>query len=261
MRHPLRAWAWVLVACNAPPELETIEVDGGSYTLMRPDGVDPATAPVLVHLHANGLGALTARREGMRDDLASAGLVGVFPEGWGEDASTDWNVGDNRHDIPRDDVAFLEAVGADLLERLTPASLWLGGASKGGAMTYELACLGDSGFDGFVPMSGAIEKELPRPCTHPSRPVRHLQGRNDPDHWPLWTADRPESSHMGIMDSLLELTTTDEGCLDTPVVDDGTCATWACADTVQLCWYDGGHRLPGDWVRRQADAIEALSAP
>jgi poly(3-hydroxybutyrate) depolymerase len=249
-----------LFACSAPELLSIHDVAEGSYTVVVPDGVDPATAPALFHLHPNGLGDRTAGQESVQQALADEGLVGVFPQGWGTDASTDWNVGDNRHDIPRDDVAFLDDVAADVIDRYDPPSMWLGGASKGGAMTFELACLADeSPFDGFVPMTGAIEKELPGPCTHPARPIRHLEGKKDDDHWPLYTADRPESSHMGIMDSFEALTTTTDGCLDGPTEVDGDCTTWtACAEPVTLCWYDGGHHIPGDWLHRQAATIRDM---
>jgi len=249
-----------LIACGPGPGLSSHDVAEGTYWVYVPDGVDPAEAPALFHLHANGLAERDATREGLQADLAAEGLVGVFPAGWGPDASTDWNVGDNRHDIPRDDVAFLLSVAADLEQRYAPASLWLGGASKGGAMTFELACLADdSPFAGFLPMSGAIEKSLPGPCTHPPRPIRHLQGEEDDDHWPLHTADRPTSSHMGIIDSLQELTTTTDACLDGPSVVEGDCETWTdCAEPVTLCWHPGGHRLPGDWVHRQAEALRTL---
>jgi len=251
----------LLLACSPSSEpLVTHEVEDGFYTAVVPNGVDPSTATVLFHLHANGLGHQTAAQVDVQDALADEGLVGIFPEGWGDDASTDWNVGDNRHDIPRDDIAFLQQVADDVLDRYAPTSMFLGGTSKGGAMTYELACLGDdSPFDGFVPMTGAIEKELPGPCVHPPRPLRHLQGRSDDDHWPLHTSDRPESSHMGIMDSLEALTTTGDDCLDGPTEVDEDCTTWtSCAEPVTLCWYDGGHRVPSDWVHRQADRIRGM---
>jgi len=249
-----------MLGCASLEALSTHDVADGTYTVFVPDGLDAASAPILTHLHPNGLGDRTAGLEAVQRALAEEGLIGVFPQGWGTDASTDWNVGDNRHDIPRDDVAFLNQVADDVLDRYAPASLWLGGASKGGAMTFELACLADdSPFDGFVPMTGAIEKELPGPCVHPPRPIRHLQGRNDDDHWPLHTADRPTSSHMGIMDSLDALTTTPEACLEGPTEVDGDCTTWTgCAEPITLCWYDGGHGIPSDWVHRQADALRAL---
>jgi len=253
-------FAFFLLACASDAGLTSHEVAEGEYWVFVPEGVDAAEAPALFHLHANGLGDRDAANESIQQALLDEGLVGIFPQGWGTDASTDWNVGDNRHDIPRDDIAFLQRVADDVLDRYGAPSLWLGGGSKGGAMTYELACLADdSPFDGFVPMTGAIEKELPAACTHPPRPLRHLQGVNDDDHWPLHTADRPTSSHMGIIDSLEELTTSTDACLDGPSDVDGDCTTWTtCAEPLTLCWYDGGHRLPNDWVRRQATTIRSF---
>lgn len=248
-------------ACVSSEPLPIHDVADGAYTVFVPDGVDPASAPALMHLHANGLGDRTANLMPVQRAFAEEGLIGVFPEGWGTDNKTDWNVGNNRSDVPRDDVAFLNQVADDVLDRYGPASLWLGGASKGGAMTFELACLAeDSPFDGFVPMTGAIEKELPGPCLHPPRPLRHLQGRLDDDHWPLYTADRPASSHMGVMDSLEALTTSSDACLEGATEVDGDCTTWTdCVEPITLCWYDGKHAIPGNWVHRQADAVRALS--
>lgn len=252
---------WFLLACGPSDAPVAHEVDEGYYTVVVPDGVDPATAPILVHLHANGLGAATAAKADVQQALADEGLVGVFPEGWGDDASTDWNVGDNRHAIPRDDIAFLRDVADDLLDRYSGDGLWLGGSSKGGAMTWELACLADdSPFDGFLPIAGAIEKTLPGPCVHPPRPLRHLQGRRDDDHWPLHTADAPTSSHMGIIDSFQALADTDPACIDATVAEDADgCQRFAaCGAERRLCWHEGGHRLPSDWVARQAASMRSL---
>jgi hypothetical protein len=265
-------WFTVLVACSGSAEGEAVrhDVSEGHYYVVVPPGVDPSTAPALVHLHHSGRADVDAYDERLLEAFAAEGLVGVFPQGWGDERD-DWNVGDNRHDIPRDDVAFLLEVAGDVSQRLSPGSLWLGGASKGGAMTWELACLAaESPFDGFLPMTGAIEKPLPAPCVHPPRPLRHLQGLHDDGHWPEWTADDPESSHMGIMDSLAALEGADPACLPTspdagpdgsegPYDAEPGCLSWDCDAPLALCWYDGGHGVPRDWVSRQATAVRSWS--
>lgn len=249
-----------LLACGTPEPTPdgAYEVTDGRYWLVVPDGVALGDGPVLVHLHASGAGERLAKQDDLRRQLGEAGLVGVFPDGGGEPGD-DWNVGINKDDIPRDDTVFLADVAIDLQDRFGPLELWLGGGSKGGAMTYEMACLGEPHYAGFVPMTGAIEAPLPGPCTHPPAPIRHLEGTED-DRWPVWWSDDPDSSHMGIMDSLAELTTADAACLAEAAEVDGACEVWSgCADTVSLCWYEGEHALPDDWVRWQADGIRLLS--
>lgn len=243
-----------LLACTEPTD-GVIAVDGGQYWMVIPEGAE-LSGPVLLHLHHSGDGEGMAAESAVVEGLTAAGLVGIFPDGGGEPGD-DWNVGINKDDIPRDDTTFLAAVADDLRAR-GAGTLWLGGGSKGGAMSWEMACLGEPAFDGYLPMMGAIEAPLPHDCTNDPAPIRHLQGTTD-DRWPLNTADDPDSSHMGIIDSFKELTTAADGCMDAEPVIEGDCQVWTgCPETAQLCFCDGGHSLPDDWVALQAEGITAL---
>ena len=240
--------------------VEPLDVDLGRYWLVTPSGLDPADGPLLLHLHANGAGERDANDADIQAQLDEAQLVAVFPDGGGAPGD-DWNVGINKDDIPRDDTVFLAQVATDLRDRFGEVELWLGGSSKGGAMTFEMACLGEPAFTGFLPIAGAIEAPLPGPCTNAPRPIRHLEGEQD-DTWPLYWADDPDSSHMGIMDSLDALTTTDPACFlgATPAIE-GDCRVWSgCAEEVRLCYHPGGHHLPADWVARQMQGMVDLGS-
>ncbi|MCB9795591.1 MAG: hypothetical protein H6741_23050 [Alphaproteobacteria bacterium] len=246
----------LLLACGAP-DLGPYPVDEGQYWLVVPEGLDPEGADLYVHLHHSGDGEGMAQDAELAAAFAALGQIVVYPDGGGEPGD-DWNVGINKDDIPRDDTLFLEAVAEDLRSRWGAATLWLGGTSKGGAMSYEMACLGAPVYEGYVPLSGAIEAPLPHACTNAAAPLRHLQGTQD-DRWPLWWADDPESSHMGIMESLGELAASDDTCLQETPVEEGDCQVWSgCPEPLRLCWYEGGHAAPSDWPARQVEGIAAI---
>ena len=118
----LRSWlrsAWDTRRCGL-----------GYYTWFQPKDV-PDDAPVMVHLHPGGEGQEYADDEEIQQELAAAGLIGVFPEGCG-DGIEDWNIGANVDGIERDDVAFLTQVAIDVQQRFVNNPLWLSGSSKGG---------------------------------------------------------------------------------------------------------------------------------
>ncbi|MCB9762042.1 MAG: hypothetical protein H6739_19625 [Alphaproteobacteria bacterium] len=246
----------LLLACTPNPLGPHLVADG-QYWLFQPPGVPIEGAAVYVHLHPDGDGAGLADNDTLLDELTRQGLIAVFPDGGG-DPGDDWNVGINKDDIPRDDTVFLANVAADLRDRWGAAVLWLGGSSKGGAMSYEMACLGEPVYDGYVPISGAIEAPLPHACTAPPAPIRHLQGTRD-DRWPLHTADDPDSTHMGILDSLGELQASDDTCLEAEPTIEGDCQVWAgCPAEVRLCMYEGGHAMPSNWVELQVAGMQML---
>lgn len=226
-----------------------------AYWLAVPPNLPP-DAPALVHLHHSGNGRSLARDPDNQAHLADRGFIGVFPMGGGEPGD-DWNVGRNKDDIPRDDRAIIAEVAIDVRDQVDAGALWLSGYSKGGAMVYDYACLGEGGlYAGFLPMSGAFEDWVFDDCSHEPAPIRHLQGDQD-DRWPRTTADDPESSHQGILDSLQALRATDADCLTTPPSADGTCEVWdSCPEDVRLCTFSGGHTEPADWVLGHADWVE-----
>jgi len=149
----------------------------------------------------------------------------------------DWRVGVNKDDI---------------------GDLWLSGYSKGGAMTYDMACLGEEVYAGFLPMSGAFQDWVPELCEHDARLIRHLQGAED-DKWPLNTADDPTSSHEGIIDSLRGLQSAGDGCMESAPVEEESCLSWpSCGVDVRLCFFEGGHTKPDGWILDHRAWIDGL---
>lgn len=247
----------LLLACAADP-VQGIGVDAWHYWLYEPNDL-PEDAPVVVHLHHSGDGRALADNAAIQADLTEAGMIGAFPDGGGVIGDDDWRVGVNKDDIQRDDRAFLADVAEDLRDRDGVGSLWLSGYSKGGAMAYDMACLGEEIYDGYLPMSGAFQDSIPEDCTLRAAPIRHLQGRTD-DKWPLLTEDDPDSSHEGIIDSLRALGAGQSGCVDATPVEQGDCLVWPdCEVDVRLCFFEGGHEKPDGWLVEHRAWIDSVS--
>lgn len=248
-------WLFLLsLSACAPASVQSVTVDDWrAWIYVPPDLEGPA--PAVFHLHHSGEGRAQVDSAALQRDLDAAGLIGVFPEGGGEPGD-DWRVGRNKDDIPRDDRAFLAEVARKVRARGDVDSVWLGGFSKGGAMTYDMACLGEDVFDGFLPMSGAMEDRVFEECPAAQRPIRHLQGRRD-DRWPVNTADDPESSHKGIVESLLALQ-DDAACMETST-EEGDCVVWTgCDRDTRLCFFDGGHGEPDGFFQGHRAWIDSL---
>jgi len=245
--------ALTLACANAP---YAVDLDAWQYWVYAPEEL-PEGAPAVVHLHHSGDGRELAESPDIQRQLTEAGMLGVFPMGGGVPGD-DWRVGVNKDDITRDDRGFVADVGRDLrATRDDLGDLWLSGYSKGGAMTYDYACLGEPVYAGFLPMSGAFEDWVHDTCSHDARPIRHLQGADD-DKWPVRTEDDPESSHEGIIDSLAGLQAGGECVAAEPVEADG-CLVWdACEVDVRLCFFDGGHEKPDDWLLAHRAWIDGL---
>lgn len=232
-------------ACAAQTGVVPVAIGDWNAWLYIPDDLPDEPVPAVVHLHYAGEGEGLSRNAEIQGELHEARLIGVFPEGGGEPGD-DWRVGVNKDDIQRDDRGFLADVARAIRSRQDVDGLYLSGFSKGGAMVYDMACLGEDVYDGFLPMGGAMEDEVFDACPAAQRPLRHLQGRTD-DKWPRTTEDKPESSHEGIVDSVAALQ-DDPSCMGEPVME-GDCEVWTgCAADTRLCWFDGGHWEPDGWL-------------
>lgn len=257
----------LLSACRGEVWVEQVSLPEGDYWLVIPRALPEGGVPGVVHLHHSGDGQSLAEDAQNQAELVTAGLIGIFPMGGGEPGD-DWRVGRNKDDIPRDDRAFLADVARDVEAREALSGLWLSGFSKGGAMVYDYACLGEpSLYQGFLPMAGAFQDWVPEDCSHPAAPIRHLQGSAD-HTWPRTTAEDPDSSHEGILDSLQGLNATDDTCLQSApdVASSETmlqdvCEIWSgCPVDVRLCVFEGGHTEPAGWLLGHGDWIQ-LTAP
>lgn len=134
------------------------------YYLFLPPGLEPG-APLVVVLHgrggtAEGMAALT----GFDDVAARHGFAVVYPQG----VQNQWNyvAGIEGYDLPMDDLSFLPALVAELVEAhdLDPRRVYVAGFSNGGYMAQRLACDGRDVFAAFATVGAAGYAGLPGVC-------------------------------------------------------------------------------------------------
>ncbi|MFK7928765.1 MAG: hypothetical protein AB8H79_11300 [Myxococcota bacterium] len=245
----------LLGACSTPTGVMALPIDDWNAWLYVPDDLPDGPVPALVHLHYAGEGEKLANDRELQAELQESKMIGVFPEGGGGPGD-DWRVGVNKDEIQRDDRGFLAKVARAIRERDDVEGVYLSGFSKGGAMVYDMACLGDDVYDGFLPMGGAMQDWVFEDCPAAQRPLRHLQGRTDPK-WPRTTADNPDSNHEGIVDSITALQ-DEPNCMQTQTWE-GDCEVWAgCGFDTRLCWFDGGHFEPDGWIVAHRNWIDGV---
>jgi polyhydroxybutyrate depolymerase len=247
------AFPFVLLACSHPPTVEEVPVVGGRYWLVVPDKLE-GPVPAVVHLHGDDTDGQTwTHDEAVLESLDDRRLLGAFPDA----ENGTWEVEPGTGTVVRDDRSFLEQIAADLSARDDVASVWLSGCSEGAAMVYDMACEGEPVFEGFLPIAGAFWEPVPKSCTTPALPIRHLQGTED-QTWPLDTMDDATSQHYGIRDSL-RLLESGESCTGEATAD-GNCEVWTgCPADVRLCMYEGGEDSPDGWLGGEADWIEEMA--
>ena len=182
---PLRAQDTAACASPAGVSQHTLESGGETrrYILYTPDSVDwSQPVPVVFSLHGFASNAGQQMEFSRWNDVADAnGFLSVYPQGTGFPAR--WNAGAvaGRNPDGADDVAFLRALAAELVETrcADPGRLFVNGLSNGGGMTYRLACEAADVFAAFGGVAGAYFEQLD--C-RPSRPAPFLffHGTADP---------------------------------------------------------------------------------
>lgn len=227
-------------------------VDGGQYLAFPPPG---ARGPVPLVLAMHGAGSEAASIASSRHVQAAndAGVLLVAPEG--EDGG--WQVvpGFSFSDDPRDDIAWLDAVRTDALDRFgaDPDRTISTGFSIGASMSLLIACDAPEAWTVFYPTGGSFWEPQPADCGSPVRPVRHVHGEAD-ETWPV-EGRSFGAAQQGSVDDEMALWTNVHGCDPgaTEVHEDGplTCTRWTDCRTgqpVEDCRHDGGHQRPDDWI-------------
>ncbi|WP_395704312.1 hypothetical protein [Aquabacterium sp.] len=129
--------------------------------------------------------------------LQSAGVIAVFPQGQSiaGNART-WR--NHAMDSGQDDLAFLQALAAELRRRYGIGNVALAGHSMGGVMVNRVWCEAPSTFQSYVSISGPASSHYlnaATPCPQPGRaPYLGLFGSADaviPGAWeaPTWTVN------------------------------------------------------------------------
>jgi polyhydroxybutyrate depolymerase len=155
----------LLAGCSAPPPDDTV-------VLARPEGerraivVHPASAgagaPLVLVLHGSGGTAEDMRGLGFDPLAARDGVVMAYPQG----LDGTWDAGGCCGSAARtgvDDVGYLTALVADLVERDGVGPVYAVGFSNGAMMAYTWACAGGA-LAGIGPVAGALTGPCPSPA-------------------------------------------------------------------------------------------------
>jgi polyhydroxybutyrate depolymerase len=237
-------------------------VPEGYYLAKAPETWDGRSKlPLVVYFHGwNGSPEGTFRNRAMVNGVNRRGALFVAP--WARTGY--WRqIGEGRAETGRDELAYAEAVLADVKrrwpidERLVLAS----GFSRGASMVWNLACYGGHLFTGFAPIAGGFWDSTPRDC--PTGPVnlRHIHGLAD---------GVVAFDSIGIYNSMpipqgLEMLRRLNGCrgpATTPVQHRRySCQSWpGCSSghDLRLCLHDRGHSIPAEWVAEGFDWLKSI---
>ena len=222
-----------------------------SYNLREPDGWDGVTPlPVLLHFHGWGRqGTLIVNHDRIASATRARGVLLVAPNGI--DRRWDWRAGSP-------DVAFADAVLADVAARYPTAQTFVSGYSIGSLMAWRLACDSGADIDALLAIAGTLRRT--DTCAETPAQVRHVHGLTDTVmDFPFGPGDDTTGP--------VALWRREMGCgAGTPLgpwsqVDFLTLdrTRWDCArGTVILDTHPGGHFIPHGWIARQIDELLGL---
>ena len=247
---------------------EACGIEDGTYHIALPDGWDGG--PAVIHLHGfGGAGERVIANNGFVSGFTGRGYALIAPTGarWrGDEGPRDWSVRDGFTYL-REDVAFLNAVLDDAAARHGVArdQVLMTGFSRGGSMTWEVACLAPDTAAAYAPASGGFWLPEVTDCAGPvhllhshgfSDTVVPLEGRRidlpegtitQGDVWRGLTVWRGE---MGCRSNASDHLT------DSPIWR----KSWPCeSGSLELALFPGGHSLPGGWSAMVLDWFEARS--
>jgi polyhydroxybutyrate depolymerase len=232
-------------------------VDGGRYLAeVPPDWDGAAPLEVVVFFHGYSGTASSVRDRLWKDEGAGAtGRLFVFPDGLDRTWS---HVGSPSS--ARDELAFFDAVMADVRERWPVGRVHASGFSQGGSMAWDIACYRGEQLDTAFPASGAFWEPLPERCDTPVA-LRHTHGLSDST---VPMEGRPIGSAMqGDVREGLAIWQEANGCAAEPdeIIVEGpvSCEVWSSCSSgrpLWLCLHDGGHRAPSGWLERNLSWAE-----
>jgi polyhydroxybutyrate depolymerase len=189
----LVVWAPAVYADGEHGQLEKTIEHGGeerAYILYKPENL-AANAPLLFVLHGRGQTGLGFSELGFNDLADKNGFVVAYPQAtdayWGDKDDpkaikySEWN-SENKPDRA-DDVDFLSTLAKTLQSEhgLNPERTFVSGFSKGGFMSYSLACLASDTFKGVAIVASLMDDKVYASHNPPptAMPVLHIHGTKD----------------------------------------------------------------------------------
>ena len=226
-----------------------------TYYLYTPAGI-AANAPLIIAFHGGGqTPERFTTRKGLFDMADRYGFVLAIPEAINEN----WNA--NSIEVKGssqvnniDDLGFAAALLDDVLAtgRINASRVYLMGVSKGGMMSYDVAC----NMPGRIAALGVVAATLSSgKCASPEGvSLLHIHGTQD-ERVPFEGGHGAQSTGKAQWASAIDginLFASESSCsadwISTQITADTTCRATACpgSDEVQYCLVEGGgHTWPG----------------
>ncbi len=251
--------------CGVPDAPCTLE--GGEYYVALPE--TPDQPPAVIWLHGYGRsGKAMIQNAAYVDPFIRRGYAVIMPSGQPSinDKDLDWGVADG-YDLARDDVAFIDAVRADAVERfgIDPSRILIAGFSRGGSMVWDLACHAPELASGFAAAAGAFWEPMTTDCDAPVH-LFHVHGFKDrmvPFEGRQLTWEGVDF-HQGNVMKGLDVWRRQNACLGSAENsfddDDSMQKDWVDCDagSIRLKVTKGGHGVPEGWRDAVLDWFEAL---
>ena len=240
-------------AVSACPGPGYCEVAGGRYLALAPtgwNGTDPLGATIFFHGWQSSAEAFAGDAP-FTQAFAQEGVMLVLPDGlnktWAHQGSPSQ---------ARDELAFMDAVRADLLARwpIDPARLLVTGFSQGGSMVWDLACRRGRDYAAFVAVAGAFWEPMPTACSGGPVNLLHIHGTADPVVPMAGRWIRDTWKQGDVRQGLAVLRALD-GCPAEPnrseEISGLACEIWSGCTSgreLRLCEHGDGHMMPPGWV-------------
>ncbi len=223
----------------------------------------------MVFLHGwASSGAAILDQTDLAATLKQRGVVLIAPDGAvRHHGRRDWNLRDGQQRDARDELAFIEAVVAEVGARvpLDRDRMLLAGFSRGASMVWDIACRQPGAFTAYAPVAGGFWNPLPSACAGPVK-LFHTHGWVDPI-FPLEGRNvRDRGLVQGDLFAGLALWRRANACQTEPPQDrhiegDTLWRVWtACAagSDLRLALIPGGHVIPTGWASRAVDWLDRV---
>jgi polyhydroxybutyrate depolymerase len=250
-------------ACPGPGYCE---VAGGRYLALAPpgwDGTRPIAATIFFHGWQSSAEAFATDAPFIAA-FAREDVLLVLPDGvnktWAHQGSPS---------RARDEIAFMDAVRADLLARfpVDPARILVTGFSQGGSMVWDLACRRGRDYGAFVAVAGAFWEPMPAHCTGGPVDLLHIHGTADPVVPMAGRWIRDTWKQGDVLQGLSVLRELD-GCAAVPDRSEDvmglSCAIWSSCRSgreLRLCEHGDGHMMPEGWIGLAHAWARGLAVP
>ena len=252
-------------ACGGPDVPCTVE--GGEYHAALPPDAENPPAVIWLHGYARS-GKAMIQKAGYVEPFTARGYAVIMPNGqpWAASGKLDWGVVDG-FEWARSDIAFIRAVRADAIARfgLDPARILIAGFSRGGSMTWDLACLATETGKAFAAVAGAFWEPMATDCASPVH-LFHTHGFNDrlvPFEGRKGVFQGYDFVQGNVMKGI-DVLRRENGCMGSAqnsFGDNGSMQKdWSecTAGSIRLRLTTGGHGVPKGWRDDVLDWFEAL---